>query len=139
MKTQFALLIAILFATACKKSDELPGGNQEQWLSGRYMGTFYRTGGDTVNVSMLFTETNFSGSSDRAKYPAICNGIFSMEKNNDVYAVHFDDNCVWTADFDWSLILDGDYELVFNPDKSVTIVRHSFASSDYYHLWKVVR
>jgi hypothetical protein len=137
MKTLFAFLLSIPLITACKKSQELPAN--DQFLSGRYMGTFYRTGGDTVNVSLLFTENNFSGSSDRLKYPAICNGTFSVNKNGGTNTIQFDDACMWTADFDWSLILDGDYELNFNPDKSVTIVRHSFASSDYYTLWRIVR
>jgi len=139
MKLLFILLFVIPAITACKKSQDTIPGTGDEILSGRYMGTFYRTTGDTVNVSLLFTDNIFSGSSDRTKYPAICNGTFSMQKNNDAYKIQFNDNCIWTADFDWSLILDGDYELVFNPDKSVTIVRHSFASSDYYNLWKVVR
>lgn len=137
MKTLFAFLLSIPLITACKKSQELPANDQS--LNGRYMGTFYRTGGDTVNVSLLFTETNFSGSSDRPKYPAICSGTFSVNKNGSTNTIQFNDACMWTADFDWSLILDGDYELAFKQDKSITIVRHSFASSDYYTLWKVVR
>ena len=139
MKTLFAFLLSIPFITACEKSQEFPGEGQDQVLSGRYMGKFYRTGGDTVNVSLLFTENNFSGSSDRPKYPAICNGTFSANKNGSTNTIQFDDVCMWTADFDWSLILDGEYDLKFNPDNSITIVRHSFASSDYYTLWKVVR
>jgi hypothetical protein len=137
MKTLFAFLISISILTACEKSQEFDGKSQP--LSGRFIGTFYRTNNDTVNVVLTFTGNNFEGISDRAKYPAICNGTFSTTKVGDDYRVNFDNTCVWTADFDWSLILDGEYDLKLNPDNSVTIVRHSFASSDYYTLWKVVR
>lgn len=137
MKKLLLILFALSFISACKKSNEVQTENKT--LSGRYLGIFYRTGGDTVNVSLLFIDNNFSGSSDRAKYPAICNGTFNIEKNSGASSINFNDNCVWTADFDWSLILEGEYELSFNADNSVTIARHSLASSDYYTLWKVVR
>ena len=137
MKTVIALLIVLPLILSCKKSNEFTPG--EETLSGRFMGTFYRTNNDTVNVTLTLTGNNFEGISDRVKYPAICNGTFSTTKNGNDHKISFDNACAWTADFDWSLILDGEYDLIFNPDKSVTIVRHSFASSDYYTLWRVVR
>ena len=139
MKTLFVFLLSISLIIGCKKSQEFTGEGENLVLNGRYMGTFYRTGSDTVNVSLLFTENNFSGTSDRPKYPAICNGTFSTIKNGNDHIINFENACSWTADFDWSLILDGEYDLIFNTNKSITIVRHSFASSDYYTLWKVVR
>lgn len=139
MKKLLIIIPVILFTIACNKSKENNTETENGSLSGRYIGIFYRTGGDTANVALMFEANRFSGSSDKTKYPAICNGTFSLDKNGGGFTFHVDNDCVWTADFDWSLILDGDYELNFNTYKSVTIVRHSFASSDFYTLWKVVR
>ncbi|MEJ2004157.1 MAG: hypothetical protein P8X57_04150, partial [Cyclobacteriaceae bacterium] len=40
-------------------------------------------------------------------YPAICNGTFERDDKR----ISFENNCAFTADFDWSFILNGTYEI----------------------------
>jgi hypothetical protein len=75
------LLIAILSSTimaGCEKKEEpacLDNGN--------YTGIFQRelVWGDsnTANIVMTFSSDNWSGSSDKTKYPALCNGTYRIE------------------------------------------------------------
>jgi hypothetical protein len=137
MKKLSVLLFLLASLIACKKNEVVPGENV--LLNGRYAGTFSRTAADTVNVSILFTGSDFSGTGDRLKYPAICNGTFLISKNGTEQTIHFSNACAWTADFDWTLILNGDYELVFNTDKKITIRRSNGYITDEYNLYKAIR
>jgi hypothetical protein len=127
-------LVAIMTAaaitlTACDKSDSTSFS-----LNGRYMGTFSRSGMDTVGVSILFDENNFDGSSERVNYPAICHGSFDLNDN----LIRFNDSCAWTANFDWSLILSGQYNISYN-DGNVRIWKTNGAVTDEYLLRQVTR
>ncbi|HEX2628716.1 MAG TPA: hypothetical protein VHM26_06890, partial [Chitinophagaceae bacterium] len=97
-------------------------------------GTFTRTGMDTASVNILFDGTNFSGSSDRVNYPAICHGSFDLNDN----LIRFNDSCAWTANFDWSLILSGQYNISYN-DRGVRIWKTNGTVTDEYLLNRVVR
>ena len=120
----------------CEKSYENPGNNDFD-LNGRFIGTFHRTGGETANVSILFTGNSFEGESDKMKYPAICNGTFTVDKGDDKIA--FDNACTWTADFDWTLILDGEYSFVVNEDQSLIISRSNGNLTDEYKLYRITK
>ena len=77
---------------------------------GIYQGTFQRQIGVTgaiSNVSLTISSDSYTGHSSQAKYPAICNGkqLITADK------IIFYDACVWTADFDGTLILNGEYKL----------------------------
>ena len=104
-------------------------------LIGSYMGTFHRTGMDTVGLILSFSENNFEGSSTRPKYPAICRGSFQLNTTT----VTFTDSCVWTADFDWTLILNGNYNIDFNSDGSIRIWRTYGSVSDEYLIRRPIR
>jgi hypothetical protein len=73
-------------------------------ISGNYLGVFERNG-ETSTVEIRFINGTFIGESEIEKFPAICNGVYSTEENR----ITFTNNCVWTADFDWSLILSGEW------------------------------
>jgi hypothetical protein len=125
-----AIMAAVATLTACDKSDD-PSLN----LNGRYMGTFSRTGMDTASVSILFTDnTIFSGQSDRINYPAICHGSFDLNDN----LIRFNDSCAWTANFDWSLILSGQYN-ISNNNGTMRIWKTNGTVTDEYLLRQVVR
>jgi hypothetical protein len=106
MKKVVGLLTVVctLLLLACDKTDSESSG-----LYGRYIGIFNRTGMDTAQVSLLFTGNHFEGQSNKPNYPAVCRGNFQQDNNS----IHFSDSCSWTANFDWSLILSGKYNISF--------------------------
>lgn len=107
-------LLSILILTFTGISCESDHKNPVGVPSGIYSGTFQRQlafgGGEISNVSITFSGNTWTGQSDRPKYPALCNGTFSTDKNK----IIFTNDCAWTADFDWSLILGGEYYFTIN-------------------------
>jgi len=99
----FSLCCLLLVLTSCKKDQAGPVSD------GDYTGTFQRislTGSGAVsNVTLHLRSGSYSGSSDNARYPAICVGGWESSEGK----LHFWDGCVFTADFDWTLILEGDF------------------------------
>ncbi|HEX7847472.1 MAG TPA: hypothetical protein VF476_16845 [Chitinophagaceae bacterium] len=105
MKAVFCAIVFVLiicFLPTCDKTEA-----KEHVLEGKYIGIFHRTGMDTAQVNINFTNNVFTGTSNKANYPATCSGNFDIEDNS----ISFSDACAWTADFDWSLILSGTYDL----------------------------
>lgn len=77
---------------------------------GTFIGTFQRQSvfggeGDIANITITFSSYSWTGESDKAKYPALCHGKYKLEDEN----IIFTNECMWTADFDWTLILSGEY------------------------------
>lgn len=135
MKKLLLILPVALICFACEKNDDndqLPP--ESLLLNGLYEGTFSRTGMDTVNVSISFHEGVFEGSSTRSQYPAICRGSYTGESGS----IQLSDSCVWQANFDWSLILNGRYELEREGD-DVKMRRNNGASMDEYLLRRKTR
>lgn len=108
MKTPIYSILALLIFISCEKENL----KQKQIFNGAYIGTFQRelvwTESDTANITLTFNENQWSGSSDIEKYPALCQGSYSI--NGDT--IIFKNECNWTAEFDWSFILSGKYILI---------------------------
>lgn len=68
---------------------------------------------------MTFSSTTWSGSSDIVKYPALCKGTYSLDGDTIIFV----NECPWTAEFDWSLILAFKYFLKIQND-SIEFYRH---------------
>lgn len=85
-------------------------------LEGNYEGTFER---DDMRSDVTLTLENgeFSGSSNKDRFPAICNGTYTQEDSQ----ATFSDVCVWTADFDWTLILSGEWDVQANADALIML------------------
>lgn len=85
-------------------------------LEGNYEGTFER---DDMRSDVTLTLENgeFSGSSNKDRFPAICNGTYTQEDGR----ATFSDVCVWTADFDWTLILSGEWDVQANADALIML------------------
>lgn len=98
-------IILIFVMVGCSKEDHLTVKIKD----GTYIGTFQRepvwSSSKTANITMTFSSNRWSGSSDIVKYPALCNGTYSIVGDTIV----FENECAWTAEFDWSLILSGKY------------------------------
>ena len=131
MKVALLFFMTALLVAGCTKTS-----NEQGILNGKYSGTFHREQGignkETANVSITFSANTFSGVSEKPRYPAICGGSYSVNSNQ----IRFANGCIWTADFDGTLILDHDYSLRLNGD-SVEIKReYAGQMTDIYKLKK---
>ncbi len=100
------LLIGMISIFSCNNDDDEQGT-----IDGQYAGTFQR-GGNSSNVELTLVSENFSGESDTVKFPAICNGNYSISDRT----IKFENQCPWTAEFDWSLILSDTWDFSFKND-----------------------
>ena len=124
------LILTIFISASCKKADNslIPNGT--------YKGTFQRktsSGGQISNVTIVFSANTWTGQSEFAKYPALCHGTYL---ENGIDSIHFENNCPWTAEFDWSLILSQRYKIEI-AGKDIEITRnYNNAYVDIYKLTK---
>jgi len=119
-------------ATSCEEHEH-DGTKLED---GMYTGTFNRSSptGDyiTANITITLEDGAFSGTSDVEKYPAIRNGTFSINEDK----IDFEDACVWTADFDWTLILDSTFDITTEEDEIVLSRSYEGNVYDQYRISK---
>jgi hypothetical protein len=129
MKKIIQLLIVItVIGFACESNHD----NQDKIPDGVYTGTFQRQlafgGGDTSHITLTFSSNTWTGQSDRSKYPALCHGTYRLENQK----IIFTNDCAWTAEFDWTLILGGEYDLSFKDNQLSFIRDYRGPSSDTY-------
>lgn len=102
---------------------------------GAYQGVFYRSSPNarwaTADVTLTFEDGRFSGSSDSEKYPAICEGTYQVVGSE---KVNFENSCAWTADFDWTFILDGEFNISEEDQKLVISREYEGSVVDTYEL-----
>ena len=77
-------------------------------IEGEYTGTFLRNG-NSSNVELTLKDQEFSGVSETVKFPAICKGEYRISGNT----ITFVNECPWTAEFDWTLILSDTWNYNF--------------------------
>ncbi len=130
MRNFIFLVICCLSFFACSKESASAD------ISGKYSGTFIRTSPlifpTPTDVTLNLNNGSFSGTSSNARYPAICHGSYT----NDDEEINFTNACVWTADFDWTLTLDGIYEYEIKGDR-LKIWKESGEITDVYDLRKI--
>jgi hypothetical protein len=100
-------MVLLLLSLGCTENDEtaIPA------LSGTYAGTFQRGNQPALPVSITFEANRFSGGTTAnaprdAAFARICKGTFSQSGNT----VSFQNECFFTAEFDWTLILNDDWK-----------------------------
>ncbi len=75
------------------------------------MGNFQRIGGNEsgqlAKVTIRFENNTYEGSSNMVRYPAICKGTWEVFGDK----IKFENACFLTADFDWTLILNGEFAM----------------------------
>jgi hypothetical protein len=124
----------LLFAiSSCKK----PKNDRPIILNGTYKGTFERTSYDKEQSEVILkfsADGTYQGSSNQPKYPALCNsgGNYSISRKK----VTFRSMCIWTAEFDWTLILEGDYQIEQDGDTVRISKSHGGGTKDIYMLVK---
>ena len=104
--------------------------------NGTYSGTFQRltvTNGQVSNVTITFSEGNYSGQSQIPKYPALCDGTY---KSKGADSITFSNACFWTDEFDWSLILNGNYKIMLSGKDLQLTRRYAGLYTDIYKLTK---
>lgn len=114
MRTKF--LIATIFSitillSSCKKDDL-------NIKDGTYKGTFtvtYSCGTQSGQTPLELKNGKFSCSGNSNRIPAGGSGTFSSNNKK----ITFNDENVWTADFDWNLILSGQYDYTFEGKKLI--------------------
>ncbi|MCH7413110.1 hypothetical protein MM213_06425 [Belliella sp. R4-6] len=134
MKAAKLLVIAgmVFLIASCGIVD----GFGEKSLSGYYEGTFERfVDGNSegiAEVSLNFEGFNYNGLSEEPRYPVICSGNYSIKRKT----ISFSNTCNFTADFDWTLILNGDWRIEENDDNLI-LSRSEGQVVDWYRLKKV--
>ena len=108
--------------------------SQEIQLEGFYRGTFYRNNSiisaAPSQVQLFFENGTYTGSSNISRYPAICRGSYQISDEE----IAFTDSCIWTADFDWTLILSGSYKYSEKLGEIILIKEYENGSQDTYRL-----
>lgn len=130
------LALTIILIAGCRRNSpqELI---KSDTLSGHYIGVFNRLNADsdtTAKVELDFTANKWTGVSNIPKFPALSEGSYNFVF--DAMLINFDNEMPWTADFDWSLILDGVYQYRLTPDSLIIAKTYSTGVVDLYRLQK---
>jgi len=126
---RYLLTIFIFFGLliSCEKEDQDISIADET-----FTGTFERnpvwSDGRISNVSLTFTSEKWTGQSDSEKYPALCHGTYLIKGNK----ITFVNECAWTAEFDQSLILSGEYLISLKNGRLEISRDYSNATADLY-------
>ena len=119
MKRPYFIILTLFISTIMLSCNE-EEMNTIEW-EGTYEGTFtveYLASGDTFTnpVTVNFSGNRYSSSTGDNRFPAGGNGTFVLDNNS----VTFNDENFWTADFDWNLILNGNYTIT-ESETSITL------------------
>ncbi|PCE62843.1 hypothetical protein [Sediminicola luteus] len=117
------LISLLVIVPSCKNDDD----NLQTKINGQYVGIFERDGNKS-NVTLTFNNGNWIGESETVKFPALCNGTFTNSGN----VINFENACIWTAEFDWTLILGGEWH--YNLHGNSLIITKT--NGDKYNLTK---
>jgi hypothetical protein len=138
MKTLMILsFIITMMAKGCDNNDfekqNLPIAD------GFYKGTFTLTSSTSMMSGDLTIEIKgdrFTASGNSNRIPAGGSGTWSLDPDKQL--IVFQDENFWTADFDWSLILSGEFNYSFNGE-SLVLTRNvgDGSTTQKYELKKV--
>ena len=117
MKSKLLILITSILLISCNNDEE---STLTQIPNGDYIGVFtveYNNGDTFSNtVTVSFVEDNVYSSTGNADYyPAGGNGTFEINNST----IEFNDINFWTANFDWNLILNGEYDFSLNGNELI--------------------
>ena len=106
MKIFFAIILFSFSFLSCKKENS-------QLSNGTYTGIFkviYPSGTYSGPVSISLNDSIYHCSRNSNRIPAGGSGSFSNINSK----LTFKDINIWTADFDWNLVLEGEYDFSFD-------------------------
>lgn len=123
-------MCGLFFTAGCESDGDV------RLPEGKYNGYFSRSSvdqdGTPSEITLLFSGNTFQGSSATSKYPAICQGTYSIKGDK----ITFTNSCPWTADFDWTLILGGEYVINVDGNQVKFFRDYDGKQSDSYLLIK---
>ncbi len=132
MKNLLLILLVLFTSFSCNTQDEMPKGLE----NGTYIGYFGRSSPtekySAANVVLTLDNGNFTGSSAINYYPAICKGTYKIAGQE----IEFSNGGAWTAQFDWSYILEGKFKLEADGEKLRMSRGYAGTVSDIYVLTK---
>lgn len=123
------LLILVSNTNSCSEKDldgSIPAGDYTGTFTVSYADGSSHSGPVTVSFSGDNTY-NSNGNEDR--YPAGGKGSYSIKGDQ----FSFEDENLWTANFDWGLILNGEYTYSFTNDE-LTLTKTKDGSTTYTYV-----
>lgn len=131
MRKYFYIPIVLLIVFfSCRKE------SLDQSIEGDYKGTFIRSHPSATympsDVSLHLSNHAYSGISSSSNYPALCQGSYSVDGNK----LTIVNSCMFTANFDWSFIFSGTYQLEIQESKLHIWKDYGNGVSDDYYLEK---
>lgn len=90
-------------------------------LNGTFAGKFYymppsETTIVSADAEVSFSDSRYSSKGNTGYVPAGGSGTFEIQEN---HILDFKDQNIWTANFDWGLILNGKYSYEINGDSLI--------------------
>lgn len=109
LRIHFSLIVLVLLQS-CTENEPAASELTMPELNGEYHGTFIVQYSDndeayTNPVTVSFSGDKYSTTIGENRLPAGGSGTFEVTANT----IIFHDENFWTADFDWNLILSGEY------------------------------
>lgn len=138
MKTLlFITILSAIITKGCNSNNDDP--QNLPIADGLYSGIFTSTSSTGVSkgdVTLEIKGNRFIASGNANRIPAGGSGTWSVDP--DGKAISLQDENFWTADFDWSLIMSGDFSYSFNGSKLI-LTRSSIdgSTSQEYELNKI--
>jgi hypothetical protein len=140
MRAIFLLFAVIVLSCSCSKEKQI----DEPWVcilpmsdTIVYEGKFERitiAGSQTSDVNLKFRNGVFTGASSVNNFPAIGQGTIESYSTNKVV---FKNTSYWTANFDWTLILNGEYEIRTTNDSLLLQRVRGIDEMQFYRLKRI--
>lgn len=118
-------LLCLIGIAACQKEELRPE-------DGRYSGTFsvnYGSSTQSGQTTLELKQGRFTCSAGENHIPAGGSGTFSISDRN----ISFTDENIWTANFDWNLILNGTYSYRYD-GKTLQLSADKFEIGQYNYV-----
>lgn len=119
----------ITLLSSCQKDD------WKTIMDGTYKGIFtvtYSSGTQRGEATLELKDGKFSCSGNSNRIPAGGSGTFVSDNKK----ITFNDENFWTADFDWNLILNGEYDYTFDGKKLIISANKNSVGNYKYDLEK---
>lgn len=119
------IVLLMVFSNCDNKSENL--AIQEGTYDGVFTVAYENQEPISNEVTLSFSNGKYSSSAGPNRIPAGGEGTYSITKDS----ITFNDQNIWTADFDWGLILNGVYKL--NVDgNSIELIKNQKSSDGFY-------